>query len=67
MKGERKMTVYAVLEICDYEYFCRKVRKIYSTREAAEKYILALGNRKHKSWTGMEMDEYTIEEYEVEE
>ena len=61
------MTVYAVLELCDYEYFCRKVRKIYSTREAAEKYILSLGNPQHKRWTGTQINEYTIEEYEVED
>ena len=60
------MTVYAVLELYDYEYFCRKVRKIFSTREAAEKYILALGNPQHNAWTGVQINEYTIEEYEVE-
>ena len=60
------MKVYAVLELCDEEYFCRKVRKIYSTREAAEKYILALGNPQYNAWTGTQINEYTIEEYEVE-
>ena len=59
------MKVYAVLEICDYEYGCREVVQICSTYEKAEEYIKSRGNEEIILWNGHKYDKYEIECFNV--
>lgn len=59
------MNVYCVMEIVDYEYGCRGIESIWSTREQAQDHIEELGNDIITFWDDSERDRYTIEVYEV--
>lgn len=65
------MKVYAVTELCDYEYGNTEIKHIFATEEAAIKYIdskedcneiITLG-----CMYGCPVFRYDIEEYEIEE
>lgn len=59
------MNVYCVMEIEDYEYGCRRIESMWSTREQAQDHIEELGNKAITFWNGFKMDKYTINVYEV--
>ena len=59
------MNVFVVLEICDYEYGCRRIRDIFSNADDAQKYIEALGNQEVEFWDGSKENKYIIESYPV--
>jgi len=59
------LNVFVVLEICDYEYGCRRIRDIFSKSDDALKYIEALGNHTVEFWNGSKENKYIIESYPV--
>ena len=64
----RRMKVYLVESICDYEYGCRAVEGVFNSRESAEAYIEKNGgNHDLEFWSGDFIPYYVIDEWEVEQ
>lgn len=62
------MKVYAVMSVCDYEYGCTEIVGIFSTEEKAKEYIEQLGGqRTWDCWNGSTYNQYTIDEWEVDQ
>lgn len=62
------MFVYVVTSICDSEYGCTTIEKIFSSYEKAEEYISNNGgNYIMKFWSGVERWYYSIETWEIDE
>ena len=61
------MTVFAVFQICDYEYGYRKVVKVFSNEAKAENWIKDQPDKgKVKFWDGSWESMYKIKRFEVE-
>ena len=62
------MKVYLVNKICDYEYGCREVVAVFSSRKSAKDYISKQpDNGDVKFWDGVSEHMYDIDMFEVEE
>ena len=62
------MKVYLVNRICDYEYGCREVVAVFSSRKSAEDYISKQpDNGDVEFWNGESEPIYYIDMFEVEE
>lgn len=62
------MKVYLVTEICDYEYFCRKVAFVASDYDNAVEWVEKHGGfYEVMSWTDRAIPYWTIEEWVVDE
>lgn len=62
------MKVYLVERICDYEYGCTKVVKVFSNEKSAREYINKqpdVGN--FTFWNGSSVPMYDVTVFEVEE
>lgn len=62
------MLVYLVEKICDFEYGCRKVVKVFNNEESARNYVNEqpdVGDVEF--WTGENIPMYEITPFEVEE
>lgn len=62
------MLVYLVEKICDYEYGCREVVKVFSSEKAARNYINNQPNMGDVMfWDGTNEPMYDVNIFEVEE
>lgn len=60
------MTVYIATLVTEHEYCGRENMGVFSTREAAERYIESQGGqRQFEHWSGNICDEWDIEEWEL--
>lgn len=60
------MTVYIVSVICDHEYFCRTVDRVFAKFEDAKEYVDSKGNPMEHPWTGgNDIPVYSIDFWEV--
>lgn len=57
--------VYIVMKICDFEYGCREVDRVFSTENEAKEYVESV-QEDIVFWNGKTHKLYTIEEWEVE-
>lgn len=60
------MVVYIVSVICDHEYFCRAVDKVFANFQDAQDYITSKGNPMEHPWTGGDdIPVYVIDTWKV--
>ena len=62
------MNIYVVVSVCDYEYGNVEIVGLFSTFEKAEKCIQDLGGQTSWThWNGRTYNQYTIEEWQVDQ
>lgn len=61
-------TVYVITEVRDYEYGCTQIESIWASHEAAKAHLEELGGQQSfMMWSGVMVDKYDIETWEVRE